>query len=195
MEFIFDMVFIANAINFIGVLCLIISHTFISLSSVKKGFVISSLGGFFVSIGSFLLGSYPVVLLNILWIAISAYGYFSHSKNKEVNSRLQNKDKFVNLGYFIIASLILLCFWGNDNILAYFTTFLYVSTYFLFASKIIKKETYLLWCAVGFIFIFPHLIDKMQYSVLINETYGFIVSIIGIYKTFKNKQTFEEKKA
>ena len=75
-----------------------------------------------------------------------------------------------------------------NDLFAYFTTFIYISSYFLFAAKYIKKESYLLFSAAGYLFVVFHLIEKMQYVVLLNETYGFFVSLFGIYLYYKNKE-------
>lgn len=77
-----DIVLIANTINLVGVVLLLTSHTFIGLSDAKKGFLISVFGGLFVSFGSYLLQSYPIIILNIFWIAISIYGFINHHKIK-----------------------------------------------------------------------------------------------------------------
>lgn len=183
-----NLIFLANLINLVGVVFLLLSHTFISVINIKKGFLFSLFGGFFVSIGSIMLESYPIFILNVLWLIISIYGYLNQDKKKnKKKNKLDIKMIYVYLFILIILVPVKLYYNVND-LFAYFTTFIYISSYFIFALNYIKKESYLLFSAVGYLFIVFHLIEKMQYVVLLNETYGFIVSLLGLYLYYKKSQ-------
>lgn len=178
-----NIVIIANLINLVGVILLLTSHTFIGLSNVKKGFALSIFGGLFVATGSYLLGSYPIIILNAFWILISIYGYITHDKKPD-NDKYKDKLIAIFLSITSILAVGLYFVYQNIDLLAYYTTFLYIFIYFMFASHYVKKESYLFWCLVGFFFVFPHLFEKMQYSVFLNEGYGAIISCIGLYKSY-----------
>ncbi len=184
-----DIVVVANLINLIGVLSLLASHTLISLASPKKGFVLSFLGGLLVSTGSYLLGSIPIVILNLLWMLISIYGFLHFEKKANQSKKYIDSIFF---GVFLILSAFVLFFFMESrdiNLLAYYTTFIYVTSYFLFASGFIRKESYLLYCIIGFFLVIPHLADKMQYAIFLNEGYGFIVSFLGLYKSYRIRKS------
>lgn len=189
-----NLVIIANIINGIGVLSLLASHTFISLSSPKKGFILSFLGGTCVSYGSYLLESYPIVILNILWMLISVYGFYNQDKKDKNETNYKCKTLFYVL---TLTTSALLCYFflvdSNIHLLAYYTTFIYVSVYFLFAAGWVSKESYLFWCLTGFFLVLPHLFDKMQYAIFLNEGYGAIVSVLGLLKSYKNKKMHKKE--
>lgn len=177
-------ILLANIINLIGVLLLLASHTMIGLSDKKKGFVLSFFGGVFVSLGSYILNSYPIVLLNIIWIMISIYGYFNVGKKSNI---LYCRKVFILFSFLTIGIFGIYLQTKNIDLLAYYTTFIYISVYFLFASGRVGKESYLFWCLIGFFLVLPHLFDKMQYAIFLNEGYGAIISILGLLKSYKKK--------
>lgn len=71
-----DFVYLGNGINLIGVALLLISHTIISLKDDRRAFLFGFFGGCFIATGSYLLESYPVLILNIFWSLFSLLGYF-----------------------------------------------------------------------------------------------------------------------
>lgn len=181
-------IILANIINLIGVIVLIFWHTYISLHDVRKWFLLSIVWAFFLIIGSLMLSSMPVVLLNVLWIGVSLYWYFNYSKKEDdYIKNISNKSQFIAYIFLTIIVLILYSIYRNFDILAYYTTFLYVSCFYLFASHKISKEAYLFWCLIGFFLLVPHLFVKMQYSIFINETYWAIISFLWIMKNVKIK--------
>lgn len=64
--------------------------------------------------------------------------------------------------------------------------------YLLFSVSALSKLDYLLWCSLGFLLIFPHLMEKDQFAVSINEIYGFVIGIVGIIKIIKEKKKLKE---
>lgn len=179
-----NVVVLANTINFIGVLLLLGSHTVISLSGSKLGFILSALGGIIVASGSYLLGSYPIVFLNVVWLVISFVGLHNHGKEKTY-SKIKEKDFYLTFALLSSVIVIAYTYLKNLDLLAYYASFLYIASYGLFAAKRIEKDVYLTCCFIGFFFILPHLIEKQQYSVMINEGYGAVVSLLGILKAKK----------
>lgn len=181
---------IANIINGVGVFLLIMAHAFLSLSNSKYNFIISALGCFLVIIGSVILESYPIVVLNFLWMVISIYAFF----DKKILPKSINK-KYLFLLYlsFLLGLISVLCHFLNikielinfESIAAYQTTFIYLFAYVLFVEKIIIKKEYLIWTTLGFFILFPHLMYNFQYSVLFNEVIGAIIGILGIIKIKK----------
>lgn len=177
-----------NIISAIGVGLLILSHAFISVSNVKRGFLIAAMGSFFVSVASFLLKSYPVLVLNIIWCGISIYGYFHHDK-KETHKHVSKYNYGIAV-LFLVSSLVSVWFYldsKNYDFLAYNCTFIYLLSYFLFSKKYITKTWYLFCCVAGYFFVMPHLLLKFQYSVLLNESVWAIIWMIGIAKIIMKK--------
>ena len=177
-----------NIISAIGVVLLILSHAFISVSNVKRGFLIAALGSFFVSVASFLLKSYPVLFLNIIWCGISLYGYFHHEKKED--HKYVTKYNYGIAVLFLISSIFSVSLYmdsKNYDFLAYNCTFIYLLSYFLFSKKYITKIWYLWWCVAGYFFVVPHLLLKFQYSVLMNESLGAVIGMMWIAKIIMKK--------
>jgi hypothetical protein len=182
-----DTILIANIINGLGVTFLIVSHTIIGLSASRMGFLMSSIGASAVAGGSLLIISYPVAILNVIWLCISIYGYLGFDKLKDTASF-----KSIDIPVSILLTLlglvvILLLYLGTIEAedLAYYTAAIYIVTYFMFAAKKISKLTYLAWGLIGFALMLPHLIIKIQVAVLISESYSACVSAMGIYLLLK----------
>lgn len=184
-------IIIGNSINFIGVAMLLISHTIISLKNSQSAFLFGFFGGLFIATGSWFLGSYPIITLNIFWAFISLLGYYELDPTKNMTFL-----KRVNVNYIIVLVSIML-FWllgQSFETLAYITTFIYLMAYFAFSTNTLKKLDYLVWCSFGFLMLIPHLVDKNHFSVSINEIYGFVIGLIGINKILKeNKESKKEK--
>lgn len=169
-------ILIANLINAVGVILLIYGHYKISKEHNKNGFIISGLGSLFVSAGSFLLGSIPIVFLNLIWFFISINGFLSNDK-KSGDFKNRNGYIFIFLVAFVLIFSAFLTIEKQFDHLAWFTTSIYVVFYFLFANKQINLEKYLFICMIGFLILIPHLILHFSYAVLINEIIGFIISL------------------
>jgi len=189
----FNIIFLANSINVVGVVLLLMSYYFISNANEKKGFLSSIYAGIIISIGSYLLDSYPVLFLNLVWSVISYYGYVTFDDKKNLNRKYIDKKIFILL--FIISIIILSIFFFNRSadMLAYYISFLYIFIYCLLASNFVKKESYLLWTVIGFFFLMPHLLEKMQYIIFINEICILIISFVGLYKSYKNSVYKQQK--
>ncbi len=132
--------------------------------------------------------SYPVVVLNVFWSLISILGYFG--------VKLESKKSFSPIVFNILITIVsvsmIILMNKNVDSLSFTTTFIYVAAYLLFSVSALSKLDYLLWCSIGFLLIFPHLIEKEQFAVSINEIYGFVIGIVGIIKIIKEKKKLKE---
>lgn len=177
----FNQVIIANIINFTGVVFLLTGHFFVSKED-KIGFLFSFIGAVFVAIGSFILESYPIVVLDLIWAILSIYGFISYHNNKELCNN------FINVGIsslFLLFSITIVFFIWGDSMLSWVTTFIYLCSYYLLSSGRISIHYYLFVCIVGFIISIPHLIEVQSYSVFINE---FIAASVSFYRLFNDKK-------
>lgn len=190
-----NMVLIGNLISAIGVFFLIFGHHIISQGKEEKGIKLSITGGAFVATGATFLASWPVFGLNIVWMGIGLYGLYHRGKNKTVENPYNNKI-YYNL-FFLAIFLTGMSFsiLGNYDIAAWFCTALYLFAFAFFSHKKIDNFQYMLWTFLGFFLLLEHLIIKHNYSVLVNETIGAIISFKGMLFFLKNRKTKLEKQA
>lgn len=170
---------IANSINAIGVVGLLGGHILISYRDdyVRAGFFMSATGAFLCAIGSFLLGSWPIVILDTIWCFLSLRGGLvppnSLIKKHQLLPPLLPHKEIVALSY-VIAGLLVIS--GEWILAAFITTLIYVHCYAAFSDGAIDRKHYLLYTMGAYFFVVPHLIDFSSYAILFNETLGFFIS-------------------
>jgi hypothetical protein len=178
-----DPLVLGNAINLLGVAALVYSNYVISLrANTRSGFLAASWGGGLVAAGSMVIGSYPVVLLNVCWAVIGAIGVTSIALplGKRVSSLVM---------LAIAGSGILAFVYGNYDLSAYATSAIYVVAFLLFSMNSISRPAYLAWSLCGFVMLVPHLLEVKSVFVLANETLGFVICSIGLVKCLVRKKT------
>ena len=180
-------IFLYNIISAIWVLLLILWHTYISISNIKKWFWFAATWSLIVAISSYFLESYPIVLLNIIWFIISIYWFLGYEKSNNIKNTIKYK-LWITWLITIISSIAIYIYFqtNNNDYLAYNCTFIYIFTYFLFSLKFISKKTYLFWWIIWYFFIILHLFEKFQYSVLVNETIWVIIWLTWLTKIYLN---------
>lgn len=175
-------ILLANLINGFGVLGLIYAHFLIARSSLTQGFLFSSSGAVLVAIGSALLGSWPVVFLNVAWFLIGIIGLF-RAKNKESNA--PKASSTINLlfvlvyivGYLVFASLSHI---GTHAFGAWAASGFYLTSFVLLSVGLVQSRHYLFICLLGYLLLVEHLILTQNYAVLANETVGALIGAWGI---------------
>jgi hypothetical protein len=180
-----SLILLANIINAIGAITCILAHGQISVGKDdKRGFYLYASGCALLTVGSAMLLSWPVVILNILWLALSVMALRKENYFKHISSDLMQGSLYV------AASIGAVCvFMGLYDAAAYMTTYIYFIAYALLCGNERSKLNYLVWCSIGFVMLIPHLFIAFQYSVMGGETLGFVISLIAIYKTlFKEKE-------
>lgn len=181
-------IILSNVLNFFGILFLIAGHYLVSKEN-KNGFIFSAFGALIISFGSYLLQSYPVILLNILWFMISIYAFLNHKVEK--NEKLIKRNKKIILNIILALSIFIVFIKYGIDKLAWITTSIYIFSYFLYSRKNITLNYYLALGVIGFVIIIPHLLIKESYSVLMNETVNALISIKALILI--NKEQRREK--
>jgi hypothetical protein len=186
-----NLILAGNLISAIGVFFLIFGHHIISKGKENQGIKLSVTGGAFVATGAVFLTSWPIFGLNIVWMGIGLYGLYHRGKTENINNLYNNKN-YYNL-FFLALFLIGMIFsvLGQYNIAAWFCTALYLFAFAFFSHKRIDNFQYMIWTFLGFFLLLEHLIIKQNYSVLVNETIGAIISFKGML--FLLKKTKQEK--
>jgi hypothetical protein len=175
-----DSVIVGNIISGIGVFFLIAGHFIISQEKETLGIKLSVTGGLFVGIGAIFLTSWPILGLNIFWIVIGLYGLYERTK-KIQNINKRSSSVYVNFLFTTIFLIgIFFSILGNYNVAAWFCTALYLLAFALFSNKYINNLEYMIWTFLGFFLLLEHLIVKHNYSVLINESIGALISLRGV---------------
>lgn len=182
-------VLLANAINGVGVVGLIVSHFLVARSQMKRGFIFSLAGGALVATGSALLLSWPVVVLNVAWALIALIGFLKAKPSESHQSKPSSK-----LSLSLIFAYTLIFFYygtfiqylGHESGGWYATAF-YLSGFLLLSMNLIQSRHYLYICLLGFFMLFPHLFVTQNYAVLTNETIGALIGIWGIGLYYWNK--------
>jgi len=182
-------VLLANGINLIGVALLIASHTILSISESKSTYILSIIGGSIIITGSLILKSYPPVALNVFWVLISILGLLK--KDSVSISQFRDYQKHtvifivITSSVFLLISNIYLVNLSFVDSISIATTFIYSAGYLSLIIGLISKRMYLNFCLVGFVLFVPHLVDKMQLTLLVNEFYGAIIAFFGVWKLRK----------
>lgn len=173
-----SVIFIANMINAIGSGMNLWAHGQIGMGgNDKKGYLIYIASCSLLVIGSSMLLSWPVVLLNFLWMTISIFGFFGKTLFANLPSALMARTAYYAAAVGTIALTL-----GYYDLAALMTTSVYFLAYAAFCNKNFSKLQYLTWCLVGYVFLLPHLIEANQYAVLASETLGFVIGIMAITK-------------
>lgn len=181
---------IANLVNLVGVILLVMSHTILSVSESKSTYILSILGGTIVIVGSLILKSYPPVVLNVFWVLISILGLL---KRESLTNEKPKRPKVTLLFILLIPIIILLLgyFYLVEiefvDLISMATAFIYSAAYLSLTLNLISKKNYLLLCLLGFVLFIPHLIDKLQLTLLVNEIYGAAVAFFGIVKIHRKQ--------
>ena len=177
-----DVVLLANVINGIGVFGLLFAHYLIARSQARNGFIFSALGGAFVSVGSALLLSWPVVFLNVVWLAIGVVGFLRSSPGSAQSPKRTTVNDLIYVSTYCIL-LIVLCAGSmvyGHGFGAWSATGFYLSSFALLSIGQIQTRHYLFICLLGYLLLIEHLIITENYAVFANETLGALIGLFGI---------------
>lgn len=175
-------VLLANTINGVGVVGLIISHFLVAQSKMTQGFVFSLAGGALVATGSALLLSWPVVFLNVVWALIALLGLV---RSKSPITQPASPSSMASLLLLCIYMLVFLYFslfysFIGHEFSGWVATGFYVSSFILLSLGIFQSRHYLFVCLLGYFLLIVHLILTNNYAVLLNETIGALIGIWGV---------------
>jgi hypothetical protein len=178
-----EFILLANIINAIGSGLCIWAHGQISMGdNDKKGYWLYVIGCGVLIVGSVMLLSWPVVVLNVLWAGLSIMALRKENYFKNI------PDSMMQLSLYLSAAIGLICLAvGEYDGAAYMTTYIYFIAYAQLCAEMRSKLNYLTWCSVGFLLLIPHLVVVFQYSVLASESLGFVIGIIAIIKMLMKK--------
>ena len=101
----------ANEINTLGVLLLILAHFTLSISDKrdKIAFLLSGIGAVVVAYGSYLLQSWPIVVLNVIWC------YLSFNKFSSLHFENDNKLCLITKTYIKLKTQKILIIYGINS--------------------------------------------------------------------------------
>jgi hypothetical protein len=178
-----EVVLLANIINAVGSVLCIWAHGQISMGeNDKRGYWLYVIGCGVLIVGSIMLLSWPVVVLNVLWAGLSIMALREENYFKNI------PDNLMQLSLYLSAIVGVACLVvGEYDGAAYMTTYIYFIAYAQLCAKLRSKLNYLTWCSIGFLLLIPHLLIAFQYSVLASESLGFVIGIIAIVKILIKK--------
>jgi hypothetical protein len=104
----FNEITIAYIINLIGFVFLLTGYFFVSKDH-KVGFLFSFIGAVFLSVGSFILEAYAIVVLDLIWAILSIDGLIFYNKQKEPLNKKNNIGILSLLIFFSINIVFFLC--------------------------------------------------------------------------------------
>lgn len=176
-----DIILLANLFNAFGVFFGLTAHAYISLSKQEKvGHGLYVISCSLIIVGSFLLSSWPVVVLNIGWMMIAIFG-LSLSKINIPNIAITFFP--ILLKFSLLIGLISFTS-GYYDIAGFAVTAIYIFAYSLLVAGKFTNINYIWWCSAGYLILIPHLISFDQYSVLVGESIGFIIGLFGLFKFY-----------
>tara|TARA_R110001583_G_scaffold131248_9_gene282970 strand:+ start:368 stop:913 length:546 start_codon:yes stop_codon:yes gene_type:complete len=144
-------------------------------NNTKVVFKFSGMASLLVGVGSVVIGSWPTVFLNIVWLSLSVMGYLGKSMPKCFSVLSNALCVFVVIGVAAILS-------GQFSLAAIACASIYIVSYSAFAGSLISRSKYLMWGLIGYVLFVGHLYEVQNYSVLIMETISFILGIISLIK-------------
>lgn len=179
-----------NWINVVGIAGLLTGHGLLTIRDDldKLALVISGAGALIVALGSFLLLSWPVVLLNLIWAGISWSQLLPASPPKWRKHALAVAS--ISISSLIVWWLI----WSGmpsltpDMAAGFMTTTIYLASYAAFVANRINKAAYLTLSIIGFAFIVPHLVVVSSWAVLSNEAIGASLALYGLLRLLLNQK-------
>lgn len=175
-------VVVANVLGGIGTIISLFAHFYMGKKdfSKKTGFMCHIVACILILISALILESIPVFMLNLIWIEISYAGM------KEISlSPLASKFLSPVKILLFIASIVCL-FIGEWTWAASLTVWIYVCAFILFSAQQASQRYYYGWCFLAFMVTIPHLFESFQYSVLVAEVIGGIISAHVFVSSFRN---------
>lgn len=147
--------------------------------------MISGTGALFAILSSWYIGSYEVVVLNIIWVGISIAG----ALGKTINSPLKSLKQFY--GYYLAIGLLIFAYqYSTEETLiktlmdtgGALGIYTYIAAYFLGTQKIITDKFFYFLNVKGAIIYLPILWFDKNYPFFCVEFVGMLFSIYGYYK-------------
>lgn len=138
---------LANIINALGVAGLLLGHGIIARGNHRRGVQISSAGALIVAAGSSLIGSWPIVALNLSWFV---FGWVGLSRQTEKTSATEMHGIRYALGLALLSATGFI-FWAQDNTStpAWIASAVYLISFGLLSFHRINKNQYLLACLLS----------------------------------------------
>lgn len=173
----------ANAIAGIGVIGLVAGHGIIAAGNKGRGFKFSGAGSLLVAISAIMLNSWPVFVLNAIWLWLSIQGV----RNLNKPDQSHTPGSMAALGNLIVPITFVLgviaLAMGFYSIAAWACTCIYLIGYYLLSSNSWSNNRYLLWTLLAYFLLVIHLIETNQFMVLFNESLGALFSLSGLIKS------------
>lgn len=167
---------VANSINAIGaILSFWATYAIGASHSRSRVFLLMGCYGALLTVGSAMLGSYPTAVLNVLWLGVAALGYVNWEYPKATKNFRFLLPIITILGFFALAL-------GKYTLAAYACTAIYIFGIILFSAHHISRVSYLAWCLLAFLLLFPHLVEYKSYAVLIQESISAFLTLCAIHK-------------
>ena len=179
-------ILIANILTGTGSAFALVAYYFISHGKEEaKAHLFYLISCIFIIIGSYMLNSWPVIYLNVIWAIMSLWGLKKKSPATERALPDLKRPGHAICGFLTLSGIALLLHHYDQEMAANITTIIYLLAYFLFCNKMFSREGYVFWCTAGYCLLLPHLLHTYQYAVLANETLGVIIGVAGIVKMRK----------
>jgi hypothetical protein len=172
-------VFIANAINGVGALFSFYATYLLGFGvDEKKVFKNSAISAGLLIVGSAMLGSWPAVFLDVIWVCISLLGMRGWE--------LPNFAKRIPLALYPMAVVGAISFaYGSYTLSAFMCAGIYIVGFACLSSKSISNKSYIIWCLIGYIFFVPHLIQADSYSILFEETVSVFLGLGSLFNLIR----------
>jgi hypothetical protein len=172
-----NFIIIANGINFVGAVFLLIGHFYLFKKENTKGFFYSAVGSFILCNGSFILNSWPVLFLDFCWVLLSIYGLFNIKRN--IKQKLLSDGTLTFIGSFTFIITFVFIFFEKYDEMGWLTSSIYLIAYYLLSINRITLKYYLSAYIVGFFILIPHVLIHFSYSILVSE---FIAASMCVYR-------------
>ena len=170
------LIWVANAINAIGIpLSFCATYSVGASHDMKRVFTFACGNAVALTVGSLMLGSYPLVVLNVLWLLLSIAGYYQVVYPSWVHCMRHILPVLAVLGILSLVS-------REYTWAAYVCMSMYVVSFVLFSARTLKRLGYLSWCVLAYFFTVPHLIEYSSFAILAQETFLVLVSLHAIFQ-------------
>jgi hypothetical protein len=163
-------------------ICQIYVSTFPQINK-KIFFAANTIGALLMIISSWAIGSWMMVLYNIIWVGISSISFIAHIK---VRSPISLKVfRYIIFSILIIGAIT--CLFNqvkSINIIGYGSIIILTSAYLLYSTNQMKRSRYLRYQIIGLFCAAPQMHLDQNIPALTSQTLFITITTLGVIRHY-----------
>jgi hypothetical protein len=165
-------------------ICQIYVSTFPQINK-KIFFAANTIGALLMIISSWAIGSWMMVLYNIIWVGISSIAFFRETK---VKSPIKSQYFRFIVYTILVSAAITSPFYQTYgiNILGYGSIIILTSAYLLFSTEEIRRSQYLRYSIIGLFCAVPQMHLDQNIPALTSQCVFIMITTAGLIRHYIN---------